>query len=345
MAKLFPIILALGTFLCATTAAHAQQRNQLVVLSATDTTAFANVLHSFEVKFPNIKIDYQEYNTRELYEHVLSGQHAGDVIISSAMDLQTDLVNKGLAHRFQPAKLADSPEWSYWLDSLFGFTFEPVAMVYNREAFAELKLPDTRSELAGLIRDNPSFFAGKIGTYDIGQSGVGYLLATQDTQRGYLYSRLIETFGRARAKVYCCTSEMIEQIAAGELVLGYNILGSYAHNAATQNAQIGIKLFEDYALVMTRTAFVAKGSTNLSQAKTFVSYLLSQEGQQAISGSSSLIPLHERSRSMEVRSLLQSSRALLPIRLGPNLLTYLDEIKRDQFLSDWHASLDVNEPQ
>lgn len=324
------------------TTGFADERKTLRVFSATDTEAFVDVIKSFEQAYPDIDIVYREFNTRELYEHILNGARDADVVISSAMDLQVDLVNQGFAHRFSTDAAKDLPEWSNWLGALYGFTYEPVAMVFNRAAFAEIGLPETRSALATLIRDHPQLFDGRIGTYNIEKSGVGYLFATQDSQRGYLFSRLMETFGRANANLYCCTSEMVSRIGNGELLVGYNILGSYAHDAAAQDPRIGIKLFADYALVMTRTAFVLKSSKRKAEAANFVGFLLSREGQSVIAQNSALIPLRAETRTEDVTQMLGSSRALLPIRLGPNLLTYLDEMKKQRFSDEWRAALKAN---
>lgn len=320
----------------------AQERTILRVHSATDTAAFAKVIERFQQLNPEIEIQYREFNTRELYEHIANGAREADIVISSAMDLQVDLVNQGFAHRFNTDMVRDLPKWSNWLDSLYGFTYEPAAMVYNRAAFENLGLPDTRSALATTIRDHQAIFEGRIGTYDIEQSGVGYLFATQDSQRGYLFSRLMETFGRANADVFCCTSEMVSRISTGELLVGYNILGSYAFDAVAQDERIGIKLFADYALVMTRTAFVMRTSKHKPEATAFIAFLLSHEGQQTIAQNSALIPLREDARTPAVNEMLGSSRALLPIRLGPNLLTYLDEMKKQRFLDEWRAALKTN---
>ncbi|AVX06059.1 hypothetical protein MXMO3_03556 (plasmid) [Maritalea myrionectae] len=329
--------------LAVSTIARANDDHVLNIYSATDTAAFERVIDVFEQLNPSIAVRYHEYNTRELYERLLVNQDGADVVISSAMDLQVDLVNRGLAVRFIPNEGKDLPAWSQWLGSLYGFTFEPVAMVYNRKAFNTLELPETRSKLATIIRDHPFQFRHRIGTYDIEKSGVGYLFATQDVQRGYLFSRLVETFGRAKSRLYCCTSEMIEKIGEGELLIGYNILGSYAHGAAVKDDRIGIKLFSDYSLVMTRTAFVLENAKNKVAAKRFVAFLLSNEGQKVIANNSTLIPLREEARTVQIQALLSSSRALLPIRLGPNLLTYLDDIKRRRFINEWRATLNASD--
>lgn len=319
--------------------AAAQDRTPIRVHSATDTAAIADVIRAFEAANPTLEVDYIEFNTRELYEAFLADPTGVDVVISSAMDLQTDLVNRGLAARIDPPGATRLPNWARWRGELFGFTYEPVAMAFNRAAFDGRAVPRNRSELAGMIRDDDAFFDGRIGTYDIALSGVGYMFATQDAVRGYQFSRVIESFGRANARTYCCTSDMVDAVASGELVFAYNVIGSYAHAAAQADPRIGIVLFEDYALVMTRTAFVPRAAPNRDAAARFVGFLLSAGGQAAITRNSALMPILPDLWEGEVASFLVSSRALLPVRLGPGLLGYLDDLKKRQFLSDWTATI------
>ncbi|MGF1659197.1 MAG: hypothetical protein ACFCUS_07190 [Rubrimonas sp.] len=125
-----------------------------------------------------------ECNTAELHAAVLDGGGAGmDVVISSAMDLQVDLVNCGLARAFRPLDAEAPPEWASWRDELWGFAFEPVVTACNRAAFEGLSLPRTRAELASQVRDDPAFHDRRVGAYDAPVSGAGYFLATQDARR------------------------------------------------------------------------------------------------------------------------------------------------------------------
>ncbi|MBP0614430.1 ABC transporter substrate-binding protein [Jiella mangrovi] len=310
----------------------------LEVWSATDTSAMSAILSGFEAAHPGITLRYTEFNTAELQEAVLSARHLPDLIMSSAMDLQVDLVNRGMASPV--ANVPQTPDWSRWRGELFGFTQEPVALVYNRAAFAERSLPATRSELAGLIRDDPAFFEGRIGTYDVALSGVGYLFATQDAQRGFQASRLIESFGRAKAKTYCCTSAMVDDVASGKLVLAYNVIGSYALEQVTEDPRLGILLLSDYALVFTRSVFVTRQSAHKAAAGAFVRFLLSDTGQALVSRDSALFPLVESAGAQSFfESRFEGSTSLLPIRLRPSLLTWLDSRKKAKFLNDWKASI------
>lgn len=63
-----------------------------------------------------------------------------------------------------------------------GFTTEPAAIVLNTVAFDQLPVPATRQDLIEVLRTNADTFIGKVGTYDVRQSGLGYLFATQDAR-------------------------------------------------------------------------------------------------------------------------------------------------------------------
>lgn len=311
----------------------------LEVYSATDLAAISPLIEAFEAKHPGITVRYTEFQSGDLYKAIRNNDGRPDVVISSAMDLQTALVNDGFAQKVTLEHAGTQPAWASWRDELFGFTFEPVVMVYNEQAFAGRKLPRDRSELAGMIRDDPDFFDGRIGTYDIRASGVGYLFATQDARRGYQFPRLMESFGRANARLYCCTSEMLDDLVSGRIVFAYNLIGSYAMKAATRNPRIKVTLFSDYTIVMIRTAFIPKTAPNSAAAATFLGFLLSPDGQQAIESVSGLVPLTDDRSKPRMNGLLAQSNTLIPIRLGPGLLTYLDTYKRRRFVSDWSASV------
>lgn len=314
---------------------------QLNIYSATDTSAMQTVLGAFQAKYPDVNVTYTEYNTRELHKAIVDGSiNDADIVISSSVDLQVDLVNRGLALSIDPARDVDMPRWASWRSELFGFTFEPVVTVYNKKAFDTFELPATRSALAVAIRDNPDFFRNAIGTYDIALSGVGYLFAAQDIEKGYQFWRLIESFGRAGTAAFCCTSHVLDRVANGELVLGYNVIGSYAAERARLDPRIGIAAFSDYTLVLSRSAFVHRSAPNPEAARIFIEYLLSREGQGKIAESSALISVLEALETGSDRmAIFGNPEAMQPIKIGPGLIGYLDRLKQTQLLADWRDTI------
>jgi len=326
-------------------ASAADGRTRLHVYSATDTWAVSPLIEQFEREHPLIDIVYTEFDTTPLFNTVLENRDnanfEADVVISSAMDLQAKLVNMGLAHSFVSAHRDEIPKWAQWRNELYGFTYEPAAIVYNIEAFRNRRLPKTHSELASLLRDNAGFFDGRVGTYDIRLSGIGYLYASRDAIQGYQTFRLTESFGRARTKTFRRTSAMVERVADGDLVLGYNVISSYALAAAEQDSRFGVHFLTDYTLVMSRSAFIFKASKHKAEAVEFIEYLLSTPGQMSIARNSSLIPILPSARKEHpaFKDMENSHNSFIPIKLGTGLLAYLDAMKKKTFIEDWETAM------
>ena len=322
--------------------AKAQDRTILSIASSTDTSTMVAVIAAFEARNPNIVVSYQELQTVDLYGTVLTAtaETMPDLVISSAMDLQVDLVNRGLARELTLPEASALPTWARWRSELFGFTFEPAAIVYNVDLIAPGSLPQDHRELVSFIRENEAFLNRRVGTYDLRGSGIGYLYATQDAVQGLQAQRTTEVLGRANVRTYCCTSQMINATATGELAFAMNTIGSYALAAAAKDPRIGVHFMSDYNLVMARSVFVPKAAAHPDVATRFVAFLLS-DGQEILATQSDLIPIFPLPGPDQPVSgdLFAVSGSFLPIRLGPGLLTYLDARKKAEFLASWESAV------
>src|SRR5688500_7208300 len=128
-----------------------------------------------------------------------------DIIISSSVDHITKLANYCCAQAYSSPHASRIPDWAKWRDEVFGFTFEPAVIVYNRNLVPEGDIPRTHHDIVELLRTKPAAYDGKIGTYDIERSGIGYLFAFFDTLQSNIFGRLLESFGRSHAVLRCCT--------------------------------------------------------------------------------------------------------------------------------------------
>ncbi|SIS46053.1 ABC transporter substrate-binding protein [Neptunomonas antarctica] len=319
------------------------ESTSLIIYSATDTDAIQPIIDAFQLIAPTTRVEYKEFQTSELFQTIqhIPKEQMPDLVISSAMDLQIKLVNDGYAQAFNDPVTEALPDWANWRDEAFGFTYEPVVMVYNKTAFEGKPIPQTHEDLALAIRNNDSFFMHNIATYDIRLSGVGYLFASQDEINSSISSRLKENLGRVMTQLYCCTSEIIQQIASGDALFGYNLLGSYAMRYAHNEPNLGIIYPQDYTLVMSRVAFITKHAAHPENAKAFLRFLLSLEGQKIIAQDSSLIALHPKAQGKFTASALQQAYPLRfkPIPLGPALMVYLDQLKQQRFINEWNNAI------
>lgn len=298
----------------------------LRILSSTDTAVFLPVIEGFQKNNPGISIDYYVTGTADVYERFKRSPTQFDVVISSAMDLQLKLVNDGYASRQNDIVL---PSWAHWRQSLFGFTLEPASIVINKAAFAELPPPESRQDIIQMLRARPTVFRHRTGTYDIRQSGLGYLFATQDARTSDTYWRLMEIMGSLNTRIYCCSGEMIDDVASGKILLAYNVLGSYAKARTDIADKIQILQPSDFPNVMMRTALASRHAHQPQLAALFLRYLTSSHWWQAEEGDALLPSIHS-----------DIARAPgTPIALDPGLLVFLDRLKRERFVSEWESAV------
>lgn len=293
----------------------------LRIISSTDTDLFASVAESFVARRDGVSIDYYVVGTADLDRILRQAPEQFDVAISSAMDLQFKLANDGFALVLEGF---DYPPWAEWRRSVFAFTSEPAAIVVNREVFAEQGVPQSRQALIRALRETPEKFRGKVGTYDVRQSALGYLFATQDARTSETFWRLSEVMGNLDARLYCCSSDMIEDVAAGRLLVAYNVLGSYAQARQDLSDQIEIVLPSDFQTVMMRTALVSARGDNPELARDFMEHLLGPRDVVQTDGPA--LPLLDLDKPASEQSTIQ---------LEPALLTYLDRLKAQRFLQEW----------
>ena len=328
----------------AETISAAKKEGRLIIYSTTDLAAANPLLKDFRSLYPGIEIEYNDMNSTEVYRRFLSestaGEKTADIVWSSAMDMQIKLVNDGFALAYKSPELAKLPDWAVWRNEAFGTTFEPIVIVYNKRLLVPDEVPQTHASFAKLLRDNPKRFKGKVTTYDIEKSGVGFLLATQDSKTSPAFWELARAMLDAGAHLRIATSAMMEGIASGESLIGYNLVGSYAIARASIDPSIGYVLPKDYTLVMSRIIFIARHAPNVHAARLWVDYLLSKRGQQIVASQSQLFSIRaDVLGDATAAGLLDTlGSSVKPIGVSQGLLTYLDQAKRQEFLKRWQHS-------
>lgn len=307
------------------------EQARLSVISTADLDVFDPIIRAFQASHPGVAVDYVVTGTTDLMQALYDEGATFDLAISSAMDLQTKLANDGFAQNHTPATPTDLPAWASWRNQLFAFTQEPAVLVVSDKFFAPGTAPQNRDELIAVLRANPERFQGRIGTYDVRQSGFGYLMATQDSRNSDAFWRLMEVMGRLDAELYCCSGDMIRDVASGKLALAYNVLGSYA--ASHQKNTGGYQIIEmsDYVNVMSRTVLIPRTAQNIDDARAMLDFLLGLRSRKDLVEATGLPAVDP--------AALRANPSLRPIRFGPGLLVFLDNLKRQSFLRNWENSL------
>jgi len=312
----------------------------VVIRSTTDPREASDLLDGFRASYPGLRVDYVKLNSTELNDEFLSeaasNAPTADILWSSAMDLQMKLVNDGYAQPYVSPEAAALPDWAKWRDEAYGVTAEPVAFVYNRALLSQERVPHTHAALERALTADPDAWKGRLVAYDPERSGAGFLFLTQDVEETPRTWDLIRAMGQVGVKLYTATETMLDRVASGEALFAYDILGSYALDRARQDPVLGVVLPADYTIVVSRIAFIPRLAAHPEAARLFLDYLLSHDGQVHLAARS-LTPVREDARN---GTSFPAASSLKPIRIGPELLTWLDQIKRHRFLRQWRRALE-----
>lgn len=324
------------------------EASRLAIAGTTDTTIFAPFIHAYQAENPTVTVSYLETDSNALYRGFLAGslQPKPDILISSASDLQLKLANDGHALSHPSVWLEQLPSWAQWRAEVFGFTYEPAVIIYNPWLLPPGTQPRSHIELALLLEQQSARFTGRVATYDIARSGVGYLLASQDQQISSQFWRLAAAFGRVQALLSDSSPEILDGVASGELAIGYNVLGSYAFARQAAGATIGIVVPDDYVLVLTRSMVIPRTAPNADLARGFVDFALSPSGQSVAAGQTALgaiMPGSTGAWTLE-RISGMGQGAIQPIALAPVLLVALDPQRRSRFLTTWQEIVAPSQP-
>ena len=329
----------------AQTIAAAKKEGKVVIYSALDTKAAQPLIKDFNALYPDIKVEYNDMNSTEMYNRYIaefaSGQGGADVMWSSAMDLQVKLVDEGKAMPYASPEASKLPGWAVYKGEAWGTTYEPAVFIYNKRLVTGDEIPQDQEAFAKLIDSKVDKYKGKVTTYDIEKSGVGFMFVVQDTKYFPGMKDLEKAFGKSSYRVYASTGNMLEKVSSGEHLLGYNVLGSYALVRAKKDPSLGVVLPKDFTLVLSRVMFIGKQAKNPNAAKLWTDYILSVRGQKMIGGPVELFAVRTDVDAEYTAASLNKELGtkIKPIPVSSEIVTFLDPKKRLDFLGEWKAEL------
>ncbi len=324
-------------------ASPAPQTGHLTIYSTLDAPLASPLIAAFQRAHPGTAVTYEDLLAGEIAIRVVTetdtiGQTA-DFVFSSAMDAQVKLANDGYAQAVTLPESAAWPRWANWRDTAYALTFEPGVLVYHKPSFPQGP-PASRLDLLDWLRGPGAAAPGKVGTYDIARSSVGYLFIARDAEHFPDIWSLVRAMGAAGLQTYPTSHQIIDRVADGRLVLGYNILGSYAADQARLRPDLGLVLLRDFTVVVSRVGLVPRAARSVQSGSAFLQFLMSDTGQAVLSDQLRL-PAVSLQVSGTRRAELSATQGdqLRPVPVSPGLLVYLDQAKRRNLIGKWQAAL------
>ncbi len=319
--------------------------DEVVIYSSLDERLAQPLIAGFQAENPDVAVRYEDLLTGEIARRIVdetdAGQATADFAFSSAMDLQVKLANDGYARPAEVAESAGWPRWANWRNMAYALTFEPAVLVYNRPAFAGRAPPQTRFELVDWLAHGGAAVQGRVGTYDIQRSAVGYLFLARDQEHYPDIWSVIAAMGAAGVQEFATSQEILERVSDGRLLVGYNILGSYAADWARNHPDVGLVLPRDFTVVVSRVGLVPRAAGRADLGARFLSFVMSKAGQTILAEKLRLPAVSlEVSDENSARTMEAALGAQLrPVPVSPGLLVYLDQAKRARLIARWQAAL------
>lgn len=314
----------------------------LTIYSTLDTPLATPLIAAFQAKNPTITVLYEDLLAAEIATRVITetdaGQPTADFAFSSGMDLQVKLANDGYAQPVDVPLARDWPDWANWRDMAFALTYEPAVLVWHKPSFPDGP-PQSRLDMIDWLKRPEA--KGRIGTYDVSRSAVGYLYLARDAEHfGDIWS-LVAAMGRAGLQTFSTSAEIIDRVEDGRLALGYNILGSYADARARANPDLGVVLPKDFTVVTSRVGLVPRAASRPDLGQAFLAFLMGRDGQTIMADRLRIAAVSLEVSGQNSAHAMEAALGdqLRPVPVSPGLLAYLDQSKRARILALWNQAL------
>jgi iron(III) transport system substrate-binding protein len=337
----------------ARTIAAAKAEGKVVIYSVLSNAAAAPLVNDFRAMYPGIEIEYDgEKGSTEMADRfageIAAGKESADVVWSSAMDLQMRFVQQGHASTYRSPEAPYLPAWANYRDQAFGTTFEPIAFVYNKMLVEGAEIPRDHAAFGHLVASQSARFKGKVTTFDIAKSGVGFMFAVADSKQMADLPGFLRALGGVKVEPSAGTGVMLSKINSGEYLLGYHLMGAYAMARAKKDLpNLGVVLPKDYTLVLSRVMFISKRARHPNAARLWADYLLSRRGQKVLGDALELFTIRSDVDAQYTAAALmrQLGKSARPIPLSPEVADYLDEAKHAAFIAHWNAGIAAGRPR
>lgn len=313
----------------------AQQHGPLVVMGTEAPDIMAGLIAALSQRPEGggSGIRYQQARPAQIIS-LLSSQTEAEalphLVLLPTPDLAVQLANEGYT---LPQVLSGSLSASHWRHEVVAVGHDAAVFVTHREHIPAAEAPRSRTELSRMLERNRSRFQRRMGLVNIGIDNVAYSYAAQDSLRSALFWRISGAFGVSQARIFDTPQELLAALARGDIEFGYSVPLSLARRAAAVHPEISVIIPQDYVLALPWTALVPlhAGWPGALAPSELVDLLLVPPAQQALRGMG-LTPADARS---EIENLQT-------IELGPELLVFLDPLKRSRFLDTWFQQVVQN---
>jgi iron(III) transport system substrate-binding protein len=309
----------------------------LVVYSAAFKPFCQSLLAGFAKAHPGVKLQFVDGVSTDLHTHYVGLHQRGDalpdVMWSSAMDLQMELVRMGHARPHRSAHAQALPAWARYQDLAFCTTLEPLVGLRHTQYLGPHDGISTLAELADLMQQRPDVLRQRMACLDIEANGMGFLAMLVARAQGESFERFIRLAADLGVQGHGSNPPLVQALVAERAVLAFPVLGAFAARAVLAHPQLAVCTSPAPRLGVSRVALIPTGAPHPGQAACFVDFLLSPAGQDCMR-QDGLFPLHDLGQSESLPPM-----AVQPLPIDDGFAPWLDGASREALRQDWRQLL------
>ncbi len=270
--------------------AAAQREGTLLIYSVMSPENWRPVITGFNARYPGIRVETLDLpNTRDVFERYLAerGTNArtGDLLATVDPAGWIDIHRRGEVLDYASPEDRSWPQWAKPMPGVYTISSDPVVFIYNKSLVPEAQAPKNFSEFVEHATANQRSWRGKITSYGVHNSGLGYsanyAFARHHGDRAWeYYQKLAELQPRWERS----GGPMTEKVTSGEYVAGWFVSAITFWPRLNDPARariLGWNFINDGQPVILRGIGIPRGARNSNAAKLMLDYVLSAEGQRA----------------------------------------------------------------
>jgi iron(III) transport system substrate-binding protein len=259
---------------------------ELTIYSNIDEENWTPIFRDFKKKYPFVtsiaanNLDSDEIFQRVLSEEATNGSPA-DIIVSGAAQGWAEYVQEEDAvATYESPEVSELPDFAELLPNVYALSMDPMGLLYNTQLIEE---PITGFEsLAEVVEADPSAFANKISSRDVGSSFGFTVSEALTTANPDAWDALETLLPQARAETSSGTQT--DKLLAGEYEAAFILSAAVGYPAEERSGGlVKFVLPDDGTVLVPRGVAVGPSAPHEATAKLFVDFVLSEEGQAAVS--------------------------------------------------------------
>ncbi|MEK7439440.1 MAG: extracellular solute-binding protein [Chloroflexota bacterium] len=288
--KLFSIILTLVLTACASAtppptvapASAAAPSGSLVIYSGRSEALIKPVIEKFKAKYPAVTVALKAGSNSELANALIeeTANPQADVFVATELMTLQSLADKGVFEGYKSANLKDVSSQYQHPDGLWtGLTLRARVIMYNTDLVKADDAPKSIFDLTNPKWKGQIAAAGSAnGSLQAQVAEMRQLLGDEKAQKWLTDLKANEV------KFFGGHTDVRKAVGAGEFKIGL-VNHYYYHLQVAEKSKVAViypdQGKEELGLIVNATgAGLIKGAKNLNNAKAFVDYLLSAEGQE-----------------------------------------------------------------